>query len=270
MEMGGLEQEALRGVLKRIPSVRERPHLRREIGRSANWQRGARYTHLSMAKLGTADRKAYYLAALVQHRQLLKSSIEQMAEGNLVHALTIATSIRALLHETGQSIPLLKRLRSDYLSLPIFTAATPKPQPTPPNVRAVTVMYVAANLMIAGGKLSLNPAVSVGSCEQKTLGAWWTDMGLVVPGGTPLSRKDIILGIANKEGAHVDDDMPRNYRIMLQSKSLQIKINDTEFEAVNITKYVCGTAGVELLECLERIFSISEPSLPGGSVGADG
>ena len=205
-----------------------------------------------MAKLSAGERKAYYLTALEQHRQLMKAAVEQMAEGNLVHALTIATSIRVLLHETGSSIPLLKRLRTDYLSLPIFTTAAPKPQQTPPNVRAVTVMYVAANLMIADGKLSLNPTINIEGREQKILGRWWTDLGLVVPGGTPLSRKDIILGIANKEGAHVDDDMPRSYRIMLQSKSLQIKINDTEYEPVNITKYVCGTAGVELLDCLER------------------
>ncbi len=205
-----------------------------------------------MAKLSAGERKAYYLTALEQHRQLLRAAIEQMADGKLVHALTIATSIRALVHETGSSTPLLKRLRTDYLSLPIFTAATPKPQPTPPNVRAVTVMHVAANLMIADGKLSLNPTIHIEGCEQKTLGRWWTDLGLVVPGGPPLSRKEIILGIANKEGAHVDDDMPRSYRIMLQSKSLQIKINDTEYEPVNITKYVCGTAGVELLDCLER------------------
>jgi hypothetical protein len=205
-----------------------------------------------MAKLSAVERKAYYLTGLEQHRQLMKAAVEQMAEGNLVHALTIATSIRALLHETGSSIPLLKHLRTDYLSLPIFTTGAPKPQPTPPNVRAVTVMHVAANLMIADGKLSLSPTINIEGCEQKTLGRWWTDLGLVVPGGTPLSRKDIILGIANKEGAHVDDDMPRSYRIMLQSKSFQIKINDTEYEPVNITKYVCGTAGVELLDCLER------------------
>jgi hypothetical protein len=205
-----------------------------------------------MAQLSKGEKKAYYLAALEQHRQLLEAAVEQMAEGSLVHALTIATSIRVLLHETGSSIPLLKRLRTDYLSLPIFTTPAPKPQPTLPNVRAMTVMHIAANLMIAGGKLSLNPTINIKGCEQKTLGRWWTDLGIVVPGGTPLSRKDIILGIANKEGAHVDDDMPRNYRIMLQSKSLRIKINDTEYEPVNITKYVCGTAGVELLDCLER------------------
>ncbi len=176
-----------------------------------------------MAQLSAGEKKAYYLSALEQHRQLLKAAVEQMAEGNLVHALTIATSIRVLLHETGSSIPLLKRLRTDYLSLPIFTTAAPRPQPTPPNVRAVTVMHIAANLMITGGKLSLSPTINIEGCEQKTLGRWWTDLGLVVPGGTPLSRKDIILGIANKEGAHVDDEMPRNYRIMLQSKSLRIE-----------------------------------------------
>jgi hypothetical protein len=209
-----------------------------------------------MARLSTGERKAYYLEALDQHRQLLKDAVMQMADGNLVHALTIATSIRTILHETGCSIPLLKRLRTDYLSLPIFTSAAPKPQPAPPNVRAVTVMHVAANLMIAGDKISLNPAINIDGCEKKALGRWWTDLGLVVPGGAPLSRKDVILGIANKEGAHVDDDMPRNYRIMLQSKSLRIKINDTEYEPVNITKYVCGTAGVELLDCLERNFPV--------------
>jgi hypothetical protein len=207
-----------------------------------------------MAQLSAVEKKAYYLTALEQHRQLMKAAIEQMAEGNLVHALTIATSIRVLLHETGSSIPLLKRLRTNYLSLPIFTTAAPKPQPTPPNVRAVTVMHIAANLMIAGGKLSLNPMINIEDREQKTIGQWWTDLGFVVPGGTPLCRRDIILGIANKEGAHVDDDMPRNYRIMLQSKSLRIKINESEYEPVNITKYVCGTAGVELLDCLERNF----------------
>jgi hypothetical protein len=207
-----------------------------------------------MAQLSAGEKKAYYLTALEQHRQLLRAAVQQMAEGSLVHALTIATSIRALLHETGSSIPLLKRLRTDYLSLPVFTTAAPKPQPTPPNVRAVTVMHIAANLMIVGGKLSLSPTSNIEDCEPKTLGRWWTDLGLVVPGGTPLSRKDIILGIANKESAHVDHDMPRNYRIMLKSESLRIKIDDTEYEPVNITKYVCGRAGVELLDCLERNF----------------
>jgi hypothetical protein len=125
-------------------------------------------------------------------------------------------------------------------------------------------MHIAANLMISEGKLSLNPTLNQANLERKTLGRWWNDLGLVVPGGTPLSRKDIVLGIANKEAAHVSDDMPRKYRIMLESKSLRIKINDNEYEPVNITKYVCGTAGIELLDCLERNFPPIQSACPDG------
>ena len=83
---------------------------------------------------------------------------------------------------------------------------------------------------------------------------------MVVPGGSPLSRKDIVLGIADKEAAHVDDEMPRAYRIMLESPSIRIKINEGEYEAVNITKYVCGTAGVEMLAYLDKSFPTSAKS----------
>jgi len=103
------------------------------LGRHIFQQRRRFTLTLPMAKLSAGERKAYYLTALEQHRQLLRAAIEQMADGKLVHALTIATSIRALVHETGSSTPLLKRLRTDYLSLPIFTAAAPKPRPTPPG-----------------------------------------------------------------------------------------------------------------------------------------
>jgi acid stress-induced BolA-like protein IbaG/YrbA len=44
-----------------------------------------------MAQLSGGEKRAFYLTALGQHQQLLKAAIEQMAQGNLVHALTIAT-----------------------------------------------------------------------------------------------------------------------------------------------------------------------------------
>lgn len=112
--------------------------------------------------------------------------------------------------------------------------------------------------MIAAEEIALRPTLDIAGCEVRTLGHWWTSAGLIVPGAPALSRKDIIVGIANKEAAHVDDDMPPAYRIMLESKSIRIKINDRDFEAINITRYVCGTAGVELLDCLERNFTVDE------------
>jgi hypothetical protein len=181
--------------------------------------------------------------------------VDRMAEGDLVHAITIATSIRALIHETGSSKPLLKHIRSDYLSLPIHSTKETEADPRFAHLQKKTVLKIAANIMITDGKLALRPTTDIAGCEVQTLGRWWTNTGLIVPGGPALSRKDIVLGIANKEGAHVDDDMPPAYRIMLESKSIRIKVNDSDFEAINITRYVCGTAGVELLDCLEHNFT---------------
>jgi hypothetical protein len=207
-----------------------------------------------MARLVISERKAFYLSSLEEHRHLMKSAIERMAQGDLVHAIPIATSIRALIHETGKSIPLLKRLRSDYLSLPLHTGKEPEEDRRYAHLQKKTVLKIAANIMISERKLSLNPTIDTEVCEVRTLGHWWNNAGLIVPGGVALSRKDIILGIADKEGAHVDDDMPPAYRIMLESKSIRIKMNDSEYETLNMTRYVCGTAGVELLECLDRNF----------------
>jgi hypothetical protein len=208
-----------------------------------------------MARLSASERKAFYLGSLKDHRHLMKSAVDRMAEGDLVHALTIATSIRALIHETGSSKPLLKHLRPDYLSLPIYATKEPEENPRFAHLQKKTVMKIAANIMLSPGKLALRPTLDISGCETQMLGHWWTNAGLIVPGAPALSRKDIILGIANKQGAHVDDDMPRAYRIVLESKSLRIKINDSDHEAINITRFVCGTAGVELLDCLERNFA---------------
>lgn len=209
---------------------------------------------LPMTRLDKNARTAFYRKGLEDHRYLIRSAVERMAAGDLVHAISIAVSIRALIHETGASKPVLKHLRPDYLSIPIHTAKEPESAPPPPNVQKATVLKISANLMLSEGRVTLQPTLDLRNCEARTLGHWWTHTGLIVPGGTPLSRKEIILGIANKEGAHLDDDMPRAYRIFLESKSIRIKVNDSDFEAIDLTRYVCGTAGVELLECLDRNF----------------
>jgi hypothetical protein len=47
---------------------------------------------------------------------------------------------------------------------------------------------------------------------------------LKVFGCAPLTRREVVLGVADKEGAHVDDDMSDNYRKVLESQPLQFAI----------------------------------------------
>jgi hypothetical protein len=61
------------------------------------------------------------------------------------------------------------------------------------------------------------------------------------------------VGVANKEGAHGDHDMTDNYRKVLGSKALNVGMSNVA-GPVNITRFVCGSSGVDLQECLDRTF----------------
>lgn len=80
-----------------------------------------------------------------------------------------------------------------------------------------------------------------------------------LPGIGPITRRELILGLANKEGgAHVDADMPARYKLLLGSKFVQFKINDIDVGPLNIARLVGGRCGVELLDCLDRSFPVPQ------------
>lgn len=122
-----------------------------------------------MARLATHERNTFYLKALENHRHLLKGAVDAMAKGDLIQALTIATSIRTLIHETGSSKLLLKHLRPSYLSIPIHSAKEPVDHPAPPGVQKMVVLKIEASLMISEGQFSLRPTMDVTECEEQTI-----------------------------------------------------------------------------------------------------
>jgi hypothetical protein len=89
-------------------------------------------------------------------------------------------------------------------------------------------------------------------------------MPLIRPRETELkqmsTRKEVVLGVANKEGAHVDDEMSENYRRVLDSKPLKFSIGDVELEPINVTRFTVGQSGIELLELLDRTFPVHTTS----------
>jgi hypothetical protein len=69
------------------------------------------------------------------------------------------------------------------------------------------------------------------------------------------SRKEIVLGLSNKEGgAHVDTDMTKKYRQLLDCKSLQVGWNQEGVSPLNLSRLMAGQAGIELLDCLDTNF----------------
>lgn len=225
-------------------------------------------TSTVMAKMGAAEKNMFYREKLDEHRHILSGAIKGMSEGDLLQAFTIAITIRVLIHETGRSIPLLKNLKSNYLDLQVYDFAVPPPDPSLRYARKTTIMALPFALRLTEGKrvIAIRPELEAINLELRTLGMWWTRKCLIMPGCTPLSRREVVLGIAHQEAAHVDDDMPKAYKDVLESKGLAVRFGENDIEVVNVTRLVCGTAGVQLLDCLSREFPASASSrVPGSS-----
>lgn len=209
-----------------------------------------------MAKMNTRERRAFYLRSLEDQRHLLRNALTAMGNGDLIAALNVAICIRVLVHETPRCIPLLKTLRPNYLDLRIRTMSTPRPEAYSRFASPMTIMHLPFGVSFSPSEprifLKLDPDMSdYVTCG---LGDWWNRPVLKIPGCSPLSRREIVLGVADKEGAHADDDMNENYRRVLESEPLKFNDGTTNLPMINVTRFAVGSAGIELLKMLDDTF----------------
>ena len=153
------------------------------------------------------------------------------------------------MHETGNSTPLLKQLIPNYLELPVPDEPPPVEEELPPGVHKALVLSVPVSLNISQTGVFLNPKLADNLIDVP-LGTWWERPSLIIPGSGGYSRKEVVLGLAHKEGgAHVDLDVTIKYQQLLDYESLILQST-----AVNLSRMMVGQAGVEMLECLKRNF----------------
>lgn len=211
-----------------------------------------------MPKMTTEERKRFYLKALEDQRHLLRDAISGMSGGDLTRALNVATAIRVLVHETGNSKPLLQSIQSNYRALRIPLRLPPPPAVCPPGINAITFYCPISAAVSTSGVVSLIATIDAKDYKESTLGEWWGDACMLLPGIGRVMRKELVLGLANKEGgAHVDERMPAKYRLLMESKFINFKINEINLGPLNIARLVAGRCGVELLNCLDRNFPVS-------------
>ena len=208
-----------------------------------------------MPQMTNDERKDFYLSKLDEHRHLIKTALARMEAGDLTQALTIAMSIRTLVHETGKSTPLLKHLRPSYLDLQILDSKD-HPRHDENGHERHPLMRFPSGIKVSHSEpqLSLNTIINTATWALRSLGAWWRRESLLFPETGWMSRKEVILGLANHEGAHVDADMPAKYRKLITSRIIEMVVNDVSVGPLNIARFIAGTSGVQLLDCLDRYF----------------
>jgi hypothetical protein len=208
-----------------------------------------------MAKLKGEEQKQFLRRRLEEQRHLLRKSIDELTTGDLAEAVRIGTAIRVLVHETANSKPLLKQLTPNYLQLEILDRVPTKEEAAPPGMRRMVVTSVPISIKMSDEGVFLNPKLDIADFAPSILGKWWTRPCLLLPGLGGFSRKEIVLGLSNKEGgAHVDTDMTKKYRQLLDCKSLQVGWNQEGVSPLNLSRLMAGQAGIELLDCLDTNF----------------
>jgi hypothetical protein len=210
-----------------------------------------------MVRLTGEDQRKFLRERLEEQRHLLRKSIKEFTSGDLTEGVRIATAMRVLVHETGSSKPLLKQLTPNYLELRVPDRAPAKQEDAPPGTQRMVVMSVPISVKITDKGVFLNPDLDIEVYAPSILGRWWTRPCLILPGLGGFSRKELVLGLANKEGgAHVDTDIPARYQQLLDSKALQIGWSKDGTSPLNLSRFMTGQAGIELLDCLDKNFPI--------------
>lgn len=206
-------------------------------------------------------KKEFLQQALQEQRHLLEKSVTAMTKGDLAEALRVATCLRVLIHETARNKPLLKQLNQNYLELDILDLAPSEQRAVPHGVVPMIALQFPVGFRVVTGPdggVYLNDDVPPETLAPTILEKWWTrPSSLIIPAGG-FSRKEIVLGLADKEGGtHVDPDISAKYQQLLDCKTLRVGFNQ-QLEPLNLSRLMVGQAGLDVLKYLNKHFPESK------------
>lgn len=138
--------------------------------------------------------------------------------GDVAEAKQMATTIRTLVHEFGRSKSLLRQLKVKE-KLRFIDSSSQRP-------RGAAVVF-GSGLAVIRTDFDAVTTTYAAPLEGRARRApllfdpWWSQRVLDDQEDKRFSRKDLVLGLAHKEGgAHVDLDMNRAYERLVRSNSL--------------------------------------------------
>ena len=154
--------------------------------------------------------------------QFLHSSCEAYDRGHVYEAIRVATATRVLLHSTNRSTSLLRHLGAEQVPLLTTTRGLPP-----------GALHGQLTLQLFNGFSAVNrPAPKLGNGATQLpmpAPAWWAQVVCAFGPTTLLSRRDIVLAVANKDGgAHVDTELPPAYEVLTAPGALGTMVYEHE------------------------------------------
>ncbi|MBT2518759.1 hypothetical protein J7E29_15040 [Streptomyces sp. ISL-90] len=177
-----------------------------------------------------------YLDHLVEQLGFLDSSCDAFDSGNSAEAKRLATIIRVLVHDTGNSVSLLTHLDvkteipwADGIVLDQLKTLIEEEQ----NGRRaftslLTTIKMGAGFLKDHSLVKYVPVFEIQPVDERyvTFDYWWTTTRIVDSNFTPISRRQIVLWLSNKDGgAHIDAHLPPAYAEVARGSSMGITLS---------------------------------------------
>ena len=168
---------------------------------------GTRNSALAIKEEATLTTSVNFTEHLKKQLGFLERSCQLYDHGYIDEGVRIATVIRVLVHNTNASTSLLKHLNATTINM-LSTTFEPSPQ---------TVSFIGMGMMKVGGdESSYFPQLGNSPINELIpLSKWWNQVVMVIGKEQRISRKEIVLAAANKDGgAHVDSKLTKNYEAL--------------------------------------------------------
>lgn len=154
---------------------------------------------------------------LEEQLRFLAASADAYDSGFEGEAKRLAGTIRVLLHHSRTSHALLEQL-GILSSSRFFDSALPNP---PGNLSTYSGLLVMAHLKDGANYLALLDDHQIGPGEWVSFSNWWSCTVFVDSSKRGITRKDLVLSVANQDGgAHVDPALNQAYADLSRSNSL--------------------------------------------------
>jgi len=190
------------------------------------------------------------LSLVKQQYERLKEAVDAFYDGKVVQALNIAITVRVLLHETNRSNSLLSRVNPNYWDLPIHHLCI--------HPQAVFAVPLSIQIRGNGTRKIIRKSLDSPSYQLVPLREWW-NAGYQPLGALRLSKKDIILTVADKDGgAHIDGKVPDTHATLSEPPfRMGVMMENAEglFTQPNLAHNITAQCGYEIQTFLERHFT---------------
>jgi hypothetical protein len=188
-----------------------------------------------------------FVQQLDKQLRYIATSCREFDDGNHDEAIRIATSLRVIFHQTGKSTSLLTHLSATYTRIRTSVFKPPYPQDWfSPLASIKTKVHVDKNRVKTPPDASPLEVVSPPTYRplinkvpfKRYISApdWWGSEPAMIFHKKKITRKDIVLWAANKDGgAHVDDTLPADYIHINNCIQIGVNMSGADSHRVTIT-----------------------------------